>query len=73
LFLGVAFAAQLEAVRAGSPEPISADPLTMRRPPSGGEQSGAGEAVRSTAQCGEDGVAFVGGAGGVDDRDADGE
>ena len=29
LFLGVAFAAQLEAVRAGSPEPVSADPLTM--------------------------------------------
>ena len=27
LFLGVAFAAQLEAVRAGSPEPVSADPL----------------------------------------------
>ena len=30
LFLGVAFAAQLEAVRAGSPDPVSADPL-MRR------------------------------------------
>ncbi|HEX7427524.1 MAG TPA: hypothetical protein VF328_11370, partial [Mycobacterium sp.] len=29
LFLGVAFAAQLEAVRAGSPEPVSADPLAM--------------------------------------------
>ncbi len=28
LFLGVAFAAQLEAVRAGAPEPVSADPLT---------------------------------------------
>ena len=28
LFLGVAFAAQLEAVRAGSPKPVSADPLT---------------------------------------------
>ncbi len=27
LFLGVAFAAQLEAVRAGLPEPASADPL----------------------------------------------
>jgi YihY family inner membrane protein len=27
LFLGVAFAAQLEAVRAGSPEPVTADPL----------------------------------------------
>jgi uncharacterized BrkB/YihY/UPF0761 family membrane protein len=27
LFLGVAFAAQLEAVRAGSPEPTSGDPL----------------------------------------------
>jgi len=27
LFLGVAFAAQLEAVRAGAPAPASADPL----------------------------------------------
>ncbi len=27
LFLGIAFAAQLEAVRAGSPEPVSGDPL----------------------------------------------
>jgi uncharacterized BrkB/YihY/UPF0761 family membrane protein len=28
LFLGIAFAAQLEAVRAGVPAPVSADPLT---------------------------------------------
>jgi uncharacterized BrkB/YihY/UPF0761 family membrane protein len=32
LFLGVAFAAQLEAVRAGSPEPASADPLMTEGP-----------------------------------------
>ena len=32
LFLGVAFAAQLEAVRAGSPEPASADPLITEGP-----------------------------------------
>ena len=31
LFLGVAFAAQLEAVRAGSPEPTSGDPLNAKR------------------------------------------
>jgi YihY family inner membrane protein len=31
LFLGVAFAAQLEAVRAGSPEPTTGDPLSARR------------------------------------------
>ena len=31
LFLGVAFAAQLEAVRAGTPTPASADPLTVGR------------------------------------------
>ena len=31
LFLGIAFAAQLEAVRAGVPAPSSADPLTMER------------------------------------------
>lgn len=30
LFLGVAFAAQLEAVRAGSPEPTTGDPLSAR-------------------------------------------
>ena len=33
LFLGVAFAAQLEAVRAGVPAPASADPLTVDAPP----------------------------------------
>jgi uncharacterized BrkB/YihY/UPF0761 family membrane protein len=31
LFLGVAFAAQLEAVRAGAPSPASEDPLTTER------------------------------------------
>jgi YihY family inner membrane protein len=31
LFLGIAFGAQLEAVRAGSPAPASADPLAGRR------------------------------------------
>jgi uncharacterized BrkB/YihY/UPF0761 family membrane protein len=31
LFLGVAFAAQLEAVRAGAPTPASDDPLTATR------------------------------------------
>jgi uncharacterized BrkB/YihY/UPF0761 family membrane protein len=31
LFLGIAFAAQLEAVRAGVPAPASADPLMMER------------------------------------------
>jgi hypothetical protein len=32
LFLGVAFAAQLEAVRAGAPTPATADPLATERP-----------------------------------------
>ena len=39
LFLGVAFAAQLEAVRAGVPEPTSGDPLDAD-----------GESVRATAR-----------------------
>ncbi len=38
LFLGVAFAAQLEAVRAGSPEPQSGDPLAPDGPSSPGGQ-----------------------------------
>ena len=38
LFLGIAFGAQLEAVRAGSPAPASADPLAGPRPDS--ESSG---------------------------------
>ncbi len=33
LFLGVAFAAQLEAVRAGAPEPTTGDPLGAERAP----------------------------------------
>ena len=33
LFLGVAFAAQLEAVRAGSPEPTTGDPLDAEQAP----------------------------------------
>ncbi len=57
LFLGIAFAAQLEAVRAGVPAPASADPLTVegradsataagplspdRRPSQGAARSGA--------------------------------
>jgi len=35
LFLGVAFAAQLEAVRAGTPEPTSGDPLAAEEKPGG--------------------------------------
>jgi uncharacterized BrkB/YihY/UPF0761 family membrane protein len=31
LFLGIAFGAQLEAVRAGSPAPASGDPLARRQ------------------------------------------
>jgi uncharacterized BrkB/YihY/UPF0761 family membrane protein len=38
LFLGIAFGAQLEAIRAGSPAPASADPLAGPRPDS--ESSG---------------------------------
>ena len=57
LFLGVAFAAQLEAVRAGSPEPASADPLdggTVRAATPGGARSpnlepGSRRHIRSTS------------------------
>jgi len=45
LFLGVAFAAQLEAVRAGSPEPVSADPLT----PEGRSEENPGPSQRPGA------------------------
>ena len=43
LFLGVAFAAQLEAVRAGAPTPVSADPLMESR-------SDAAVAARAVAE-----------------------
>jgi uncharacterized BrkB/YihY/UPF0761 family membrane protein len=38
LLLGVAFAAQLEAVRAGAPTPATADPLTTERPTAATEE-----------------------------------
>ena len=41
LFLGVAFAAQLEAVRAGVPAPASADPLMTQGPSDAATAAGA--------------------------------
>ena len=51
LFLGVAFAAQLEAVRAGSPEPVSADPLAAEGRFEPGNQ--AGNTVRTRREGSE--------------------
>jgi hypothetical protein len=41
LFLGIAFAAQLEAVRAGVPAPASADPLMTEGPSDAATAGGA--------------------------------
>ena len=41
LFLGIAFAAQLEAVRAGVPAPASADPLMTEGPCDAATAAGA--------------------------------
>jgi uncharacterized BrkB/YihY/UPF0761 family membrane protein len=50
LFLGVAFAAQLEAVRAGSPEPVSADPLMADRRPDAAVELGTAQPVAVARQ-----------------------
>ena len=51
LFLGIAFAAQLEAVRAGAPTPASDDPLTATRTKVAMEPAVASQVAASVARA----------------------